>query len=170
MYMKKAIVAGNHLITEVGIVFEEKPLSYSKNLLDENADLIISFDQINVKTLDVVDSYKSLPLVAIDNFFRKEELPEFPIRTRLIFENSLRNYSRAVLKNNKPSALTKNMFNDHEDHIKCSCVAIIISLVEILFKRYDEVILIADKESKRLRQSDLLKVKMVIPELQIVWV
>lgn len=169
--MKKAIIAGNHLITKDSITFETKSLQYGQSLLNnETDDLIIFFDQIGVKTLDVIDTYKSLPLAKKENFSRINELPELPNNIRLIFENSLRNYSRGVIKLGRQSALQKNMFHDDEDHIKCSCVGILISLVEILFKKYDEVIFVVEKQSKRVRVYDILKVKTAIPALKLVWI
>lgn len=168
--MKTAIIAGNHLITENSLVFETNPLQHSQSLLNDETDLIIFFDQIGVKTLDVVDTYKSLPLVKKENFTRINELPELPNNTRLIFENSLRNYSRGILKSGKKSALHKNMFHNDEDHIKCSCVGILISLVEILFKTYGSVIFVIEKQSKRVRVHDILKVKTAIPDFEIIWI
>lgn len=168
--MRKALIGGNHLITPNSVVFENKPLTYSHTLLDAETDLIIFFDQIGVKTLDIVDTYKNLPLVKIENFFRKDELPALPENTRLIFENSLRNYSRNRIKSGKDSALQKSMFNNDDEHIKCSCVGLLISLVEILFKRYEAVTFVAEKQSNRLRVTDVLKVQTAIPKLEVVWI
>ncbi len=168
--MKTAIIAGNHLITKDSLLFETSPLQHGQSLLNNDTDLIIFFDQIGVKTLDVIDTYKSLPLAKKENFTRKNELPQLPENTKIIFENSLRNYSRGILKSGKQSALQKNMFHDNEDHIQCSCVGILISLVEILFKRYGSVIFVMEKQSKRIRVGDILKVKTAIPALKLVWI
>lgn len=168
--MRKAVIAGNHLITPDSITFETKALHHAQYILHENDDLILLFDQIGVKTFDVVDDYKSLPLVKTKSFARNKELPELPTRTRLIFENTLRNYSRNVLESGKDSALRKSMFMENEDHIKCSCVGILISLVEILFKQYEVVVLVLQKQSNRVRVHDILKVKLAIPELTLIWI
>ena len=168
--MRKAVIAGNHLITPDSITFETKALHHAQYILHENDDLILYFDQIGVKIFEVVDTYKNLPLIETKSFARNEELPELPTRTQLIFENTLRNYSRSVLKSGRKSALHKSMFKENEEHIKCSCVGILISLVEILFKRYDIVVLVLEKQSNRIRVHDILKVKLAIPELTLIWV
>ena len=110
-------------------------------------------------------------MAKIKNFSRSIELPELPEEvTRIIFENTLRNYSDGVYKKKKPSALLKNMFVETEDRVKCTCVAILISLVEILQKEYESVVFIVPKESERIRISDILKVKAVLPELELIWI
>lgn len=110
-------------------------------------------------------------MAKINNFSRSTELPELPEDViRIIFENTLRNYSDGVYKKKKPSALLKNMFVETEDRVKCTCVAILISLVEILQKSYESVVFIVPKESERIRPSDVLKVKMVLPELELIWI
>ncbi len=170
--MKKAIIAGNHLITPENLTFENNAIEHAKKIAKfSGGDIILYFDQIGVKTLDVIDTDRNLPLAKIKNFSRSNELPELPEEVvRIIFENTLRNYANGVYEKKKPSALLKNMFVETEERIKCTCVAILISLVEILQKRYESVVFVVPKQSKRIRVNDIQKVKIVLPELEIIWI
>lgn len=167
---QRCIIGGNHLIDATKILLEEKPLSHSMYILHEDDDLILFFDQINVNTFSLVEE-KNLPLIPVRKFFRKNELPELPDNSFIIVENTLRNYSNKIIKSGKESILKMNMFNELEDgHIKCVCYGIVLSLIEILNKKYEEIIFIAEKDSLRLKPSDLIKVKNIIPNIKLIWV
>lgn len=169
--MRKAIIAGNHLITPESLTLENAAIEHAKKILTPDTDLILYFDQIDVKTLDVIDTDKSLPLAKIKNFARSAELPELSEEiVRIIFENTLRNYSDGVYKKKKPSALHRNMFVESDERVKCTCVGLLISLIEILQKRYETVVFVVQKQSERVRPNDILKVKTVLPTLELVWI
>ena len=170
--MKTAIIGGNHLISQNSLIFEKSALEYGLKILTPDADIILFFDQAGIKTLDFVDTFENLPLIKKENFLRAMELPEnLPKNIRLIFENSLRNYSRKVYKSSREcSVLTPQMYKNDEDMLKCNCLGILVSLLEILYKNYDVITFVVEKRSQRLKTDDIIKLQLLFPELKIIWI
>ena len=105
-------------------------------------------------------------------FKRKNELPRNCIldTTYIIFENSLRNYARNICKSQKKSALEKNMYQVREDDlIVCNCVGVCVSLIEILYQRYDSIIWVVKKDG-RVKIHEVQAVHVIFPNVKFIWV
>lgn len=168
----KAIIAGNHLIDTEKIVLETKALHHGLSLHTEESDFILVFDHYKLQLPDLIQGRNSFPLTRLELFTRKEELPNLlPADTRMIFENSLRNYARRMYEK-KETHLSRDMYKNNCDSIACNCLGMLVSLLEILYisYSYEEIIWVEEKLSQRIKIHDLLKANLIFPNLKIVWI
>ena len=170
-----AIIAGNHLINDDGsMVFETKAMEHALTLLNEQSEFVLFFDQFKLQIPKIISTKKSLPLTHTKFFLLKEELPNnIPAESRMIFENSLRNYARRMYekaKQDKETNLTRAMYNDSSEITQCNCVGAIVSLLELLYKSYEKIIWVEEINTQRVKIPHLLQANIVFPKLQIIWV
>jgi hypothetical protein len=167
---KSAIVAGNHWVDKDSIRLEENALSVGFPL---HGDPILFFDQSGITVPELVTDVNKLFLFPVSFFSRKEELPE-KCREEgvyIILENSLRNYARRKYGKWDTTSLCRNMYKDREDGlISCNCKGVYVSLIEILYKRYEKVIWVVEKKSNRTKIGDVLMTQVVFPDLKVIWV
>jgi hypothetical protein len=165
-----ALIIGNHAIDQTSVTLEHKALRAGFSF---SGDRILLFDQAPGTKIDsLVTDIKYLPLSPVSFFNRKDALPEEIIRdsTYVIFENSLRNYARRVYKTKRKTVLDTSMYREKNDTIVCTCIAVYISLLEILYARYDSVVWFVEKTSQRTRQGDVIATQIAFPDVQVVWV
>ena len=171
--MKKiAVIAGNHVVNNDGFEFEIKALNHSLYNFDfdNRHQMILFFDQYKTGLPDVISDPHTHSLRPTNLLLSKYKLPDFvPENSLMIFENSLRNYSRGK-KGTKNTCLTPQMYKEGNDIVVCNCLGVFVSLLEILYEKYEKVIWIEEKLSKRVKVADVLKAKMIFPDVELIWI